>query len=311
VERLALCFTTASFAQRDAYMERAVQVRKVGVAPLVEDALGRWFTASFLSHHPALREDYAAMLAGTDARGYAYCCEAVARADLTGALGRIKAPALVVSGALDPVVAHAQAAATMNAIPGASLAVLAGAAHLGNVERSGPFNDVLLAHFAGSSAERGERERRAVLGGGHVDRELAAGARFGAAFQGLLTRWPWGEVWARPALDRSTRRLLAVAMLACLGRSEELEMHLRAALDAGCEREALAVLPEGAQDLEDTFHRTDEHSRRPLVLGCRPFGGPLFHFYALAVSRSTASWARLTRSRAQAITAAWRWAPEG
>ena len=85
--------------------------------------------------------------------------------------------------------------------------------------------------------------RRAVLGGGHVDRERAAGAGFGAPFQDLLARWPWGEVWARPGLDRATRRLLTIAMLASLGRTEELEVHLRAALARGEGGEPLTEEP--------------------------------------------------------------------
>ena len=243
VSRLALCFTSSRFPGASSYMERAVQVRTAGTAQLAPAALGRWFTAPFLSLHPEVGEGYAAMLAGTGAPGYAYCCEALAGADITAHLGRIKAPTLVVGGALDPVVPPELAAVTMKAIPGASLAVLPGGAHLANVERPGPFNDLLLSHLVGSASERGERMRRAVLGGGHVDRERAAGAGFGAPFQDLLARWPWGEVWARPGLDRATRRLLTIAMLASLGRTEELEVHLRAALARGEGGEPLTEEP--------------------------------------------------------------------
>ncbi len=243
VSRLALCFTSARFAGAGSYMERAAQVRSAGTAQLAPAALGRWFTAPFLSLHPEVGEGYAATLAGIDAPGYAYCCEALAGADLTAHLERIKAPTLVVGGALDPVVPPDLAAMTMKAIPGASLVVLPAGAHLANVERPGPFNDLLLSHFVGSASERGERVRREVLGGGHVDRERAAGAGFGAPFQDLLAKWPWGEIWARPGLDWATRRLLTIAMLASLGRTEELEVHLRAALARGEGGEPLAGEP--------------------------------------------------------------------
>ena len=40
-------------------------------------------------------------------------------------------------------------------------------------------------------------------------------------------------MWARPGLDRETRRLVAIAMLVALGRHEELEMHMRAGIADG------------------------------------------------------------------------------
>jgi 3-oxoadipate enol-lactonase/4-carboxymuconolactone decarboxylase len=102
-----------------------------------------------------------------------------------------------------------------------------------NVEQPDPFNDVVLRHLIGSPAQRGLEERRAVLGEAHVDRALARASGLTADFQELLAKWPWGEVWARPGLDRRARRLLTIGMLVALGRFEELEMHLREALRDG------------------------------------------------------------------------------
>jgi 4-carboxymuconolactone decarboxylase len=47
-------------------------------------------------------------------------------------------------------------------------------------------------------------------------------------FQAFITRTAWGGVWARPGLDRRTRSLLTIAMMASLGHEEELKLHLRA-----------------------------------------------------------------------------------
>ena len=47
--------------------------------------------------------------------------------------------------------------------------------------------------------------RRAVLGDAHVDRAVAATTEFTAPFQDLITRYAWGDVWARDGLDRRTR----------------------------------------------------------------------------------------------------------
>lgn len=84
----------------------------------------------------------------------------------------------------------------------------------------------------GTPDDVGMRVRREVLGDAHVDAAVAATTDLTADFQAFLTRYAWGEVWSRPGLDRRTRRLLTVAMLAALGRDEELVMHVRAGLRA-------------------------------------------------------------------------------
>jgi len=77
--------------------------------------------------------------------------------------------------------------------------------------------------------ERGMAVRREVLGDEYVDRAEAAKSDFTADFQELLTRYAWGEIWTRPALDRRTRSCITVAMLVALDKPEELALHLRAA----------------------------------------------------------------------------------
>ena len=81
--------------------------------------------------------------------------------------------------------------------------------------------------------ERGFEIRREVLGDEHVDRAIERTSEFTADFQELITRYAWGEIWARPGLDRRTRSLLTLGMLVALGREEELAMHVRAARRIG------------------------------------------------------------------------------
>jgi 4-carboxymuconolactone decarboxylase len=82
-------------------------------------------------------------------------------------------------------------------------------------------------------SERGMRVRREVLGDAHVDAAEAARTELDADFQDLLTELAWGGVWDRPGVDRRTRSLITIAILAALGRSEELAMHLRATSNTG------------------------------------------------------------------------------
>jgi 4-carboxymuconolactone decarboxylase len=79
----------------------------------------------------------------------------------------------------------------------------------------------------------GMRVRREVLGNEHVDRAVAGTTEFTAPFQDFITRYAWGEVWDRPGLTRAQRSMITLAVLTALGRSEELAMHVRAALRNG------------------------------------------------------------------------------
>ena|SRR5271165_1429368 len=81
--------------------------------------------------------------------------------------------------------------------------------------------------------EKGMKMRRKVLGDAHVDQATASQNEFTAEFQDLLTRYAWGEIWTRPGLDKRTRSLLNIAMLVALNRSDELKLHLQAALNNG------------------------------------------------------------------------------
>jgi 4-carboxymuconolactone decarboxylase len=83
-----------------------------------------------------------------------------------------------------------------------------------------------------SGYEEGMRLRRAVLGDEHVDRAMATATELDADFQQWITETAWGGVWARPGLDLRTRSLITIAILGGLNH-EELELHLRAARNAG------------------------------------------------------------------------------
>ena len=81
--------------------------------------------------------------------------------------------------------------------------------------------------------EQGMKVRREVLGDEHVDRATEETTAFTADFQDLITRYAWGEIWARPGLDRKTRSCITLAALVALGRDHELPLHVRAALRNG------------------------------------------------------------------------------
>ena len=87
--------------------------------------------------------------------------------------------------------------------------------------------------------ERGMEIRRQVLGDAHVDAAIARTTDFTADFQDLITRYAWGEIWARPGLDRRTRSCMTLTALVALNRLDELAMHVRAALRNGLTAEEI------------------------------------------------------------------------
>ena len=90
------------------------------------------------------------------------------------------------------------------------------------------------------SYEEGMRVRREVLGDEHVDGAIERTSGFTAAFQDLITRYAWGEIWTRPGLDRRTRSCITLTALVALGHFDELAMHVRAARRNGLSPDEIA-----------------------------------------------------------------------
>ena len=93
--------------------------------------------------------------------------------------------------------------------------------------------------FGSEMFATGVQIRREVLGSDYVDRSLASANDFSAPIQQLVTEYCWGAVWGRPGLERKTRSMLNIAMLSALGRSHELKLHLRGALQNGVTRDEI------------------------------------------------------------------------
>ncbi len=80
---------------------------------------------------------------------------------------------------------------------------------------------------------KGLEVRKAVVGKAYVERSLANADDFMMAFQELVTTYCWGAVWTRDGLSRRDRSLLNLGMLTALGKTEELKLHVRGAINNG------------------------------------------------------------------------------
>jgi 4-carboxymuconolactone decarboxylase len=94
-----------------------------------------------------------------------------------------------------------------------------------------------------AGSELGMRTRREVLGDDHVDAVIRNTTELDAPFQDYITQAAWADVWGRPGLERGTRSLITIALLAALGHERELEMHLRASRRTGATPERIAEVP--------------------------------------------------------------------
>ena len=144
IERLVLCCTSARFGEPEGWHDRARLVRAGGTAVVAERVLERWFTDETRRTDTATAARFRTMLEAIPSEGYAACCEALALWDARGDLGAISARTLVVAGEQDVATPPADGAFLAEAIPGAILTVLPGAAHLANIEQPELFERALV-----------------------------------------------------------------------------------------------------------------------------------------------------------------------
>jgi len=230
---LILADTALAMPPAQAWTERAALVRAEGIGAIADAVIGRWVTPGFLGSPAAA--GLRAMLLRTPAEGYAAAAEAIAGADLAGGAAP-GVPALVMVGEQDQATPVTAAEALSRAIAGSRLVVIEGAAHIPTVEQPQAVTAAIwdfLRPAAAGADEAGMAVRRQVLGEAHVARAVAETTDFDRDFQAFITRTAWGGVWARPGLDRRTRSLLTIAMMAALGHEAELKLHLRASRNTG------------------------------------------------------------------------------
>jgi len=106
--------------------------------------------------------------------------------------------------------------------------------------------------------ERGLKTRRAVLGDDYVDRSLEQADDFNWPLQQLATEWCWDEIWNRPGLDRRSRSILNLGMIAALNRPHELRLHVRGAINNGLTKD----------ELKEMFLQVGVYCGLPAALDC-------------------------------------------
>lgn len=148
LDKLILLCTSAYAPPASAWTDRAEAVRAAGTTEVVADAVvARWFTPRWAEEHQSTVARHRAMIANTDAVGYAASCEALASMDLREGLGSITAPTLVIGGADDLALPPEHQRLIAASIPGARLEILDDAAHVASAQHPDIVNRLICEHL--------------------------------------------------------------------------------------------------------------------------------------------------------------------
>jgi 4-carboxymuconolactone decarboxylase len=89
---------------------------------------------------------------------------------------------------------------------------------------------------------RGLALRKEIFGKETIDKRMAAVGDYGAPLQNIVNAYAYGDIWARPGMDRKTRSLMVMAMTAALNRPAEFKVHVNGALNSGSTPEEIREL---------------------------------------------------------------------
>jgi 3-oxoadipate enol-lactonase len=114
-----------------------------GMEPLVQSTLERWFTEPYRKANPQVMALVGGWIRATPVTGYAGCCAALPRIDVTSRLKQIPTPTLVIVGEQDGGTPPAMARDIHQNKPGSELVIIPSAAHISNMEQPQAFNAAL------------------------------------------------------------------------------------------------------------------------------------------------------------------------
>jgi 3-oxoadipate enol-lactonase len=128
--------------------DRLKKVRSEGLQSQVPSTLNRWFSSEFAANAPATMAWVSDQIVATSVDGYTGCGRAIQGLDLTDALSEIKTKTLIVPGEHDLGFPETVSRVIQQKIADSDLILLKGAAHLGNVEQTHRFNEIVAGFLS-------------------------------------------------------------------------------------------------------------------------------------------------------------------
>lgn len=145
VESLVICATGSRVGTAQIWNDRLDTVAREGVEAVVASTMERWFTEQTHTERPELIAGFSNMVRRTPKAGYIACGRAVRDADLRADDARIRARTLIVNGLHDSGAPPEKGEELRDAIAGAKLEIVPGAAHMIAAEQPIAFNQLLLS----------------------------------------------------------------------------------------------------------------------------------------------------------------------
>jgi 4-carboxymuconolactone decarboxylase len=87
--------------------------------------------------------------------------------------------------------------------------------------------------------EKGLKVRKEVLGEDYVNKSIAGADEFTRTMAEWSTEFCWGALWTRPGVDRRTRSIVNLSMIAAINRPHELKLHVKAAIKNGLTKDEI------------------------------------------------------------------------
>jgi len=143
VSALVAANTSGRLGSKALWDDRIAAVHRSGLRSISHDVLARFFAPDFVSDNPDQYARFSEVFSSTDPVGYSGCCTILRDTDLTGQVGSISCPVLVVGGDLDVATPPDQTRNLHQQIEGSTVEVIQGAAHLSNVDRPAAYNQIV------------------------------------------------------------------------------------------------------------------------------------------------------------------------
>lgn len=143
--RLILADCGAAFSQtgREAFRNMAAASKAKGLPAITDVAMRRLFAPEFQAQHPDLMQDRREAFLKTDPEVLQAACAQLAELDLRGELARVTVPVLVLVGEHDEATPPPMSRELAAGLPNARLKILAGCAHVPQLQSPEMFLDAI------------------------------------------------------------------------------------------------------------------------------------------------------------------------
>jgi len=149
---LADCGAAFSEAGREAFRNMAAAAGAKGLAAITDVAMRRLFAPEFQAQHPDLMRGRREAFLRTDPDVFRAACEALANLDLRGEVGKVKVPVLVLVGEHDEATPPPMSHELADLLPQARLKIIAGCAHVPQLQAPQAFLGAIGDFLATTSA---------------------------------------------------------------------------------------------------------------------------------------------------------------